>query len=292
MSAGVARVPVGADGTAWFKANPPGSAFEPGLLGALSRLAPHMVPPPLAVDTRRAWMLSMDAGSRLGELLRRDADPAHLTVLLRRYAHLQLELAARPEELLALGLPDLRPAVLPERLAALLDDPAVRAALRPGQVRALRDFAPVLARRCRQLEGFGFAASLDHGDLHPNNVFGCADGALAFDWGDASLTHPFSSLLVLLRAGGRFFGAEGLAALRSAYLEPWLEAGYGPGEVRRAADLAVRLAPVARAMAWGRVFACFTDADEPNANQARRLLHLLAAGPLDEVPEQAYRAEA
>lgn len=213
-------------------------------------------------------------------------------MLLRRYARLQVELAARPDELLALGLPDLRPAVLPERVAVLLDDPAVRAALQPGQVRALRDFAPVLARRCRQLESYGIAPSLDHGDLHPNNVFGCADGALAFDWGDASLTHPFSSLLVLLRSSGQFFGAEGLAALRSAYLEPWLAAGYGHAEVWRAADLAVRLAPVVRAMAWGRVFACFTDADEPKANQARWLVQLLAANPLGEVPERAYRTEA
>lgn len=276
----VARVPVGAQGTVWFKANPPGSAFEPGLIAALGQWAPEMVPPVLAVDTERAWMLAFDAGSRLHELLDRDPDPAHLIPVLQRYARLQRDLSARTDELLALGVPDLRPAILPERLETLLAGEALRAAVGEGRFEALRGFPPELRERCAQLEAFGIAASLDHNDLHPNNVFGSGDRGLLFDWGDASVGHPFSTLLVVLRAARTHFGAADLGRLRAAYLEPWLGDGYRLAELERAADLAMRIAPISRATTWRRVFPCFAGVEESNASVARWLVHLLASDPL------------
>jgi hypothetical protein len=121
--------------------------------------------------------------------------------------------------------------------------------------------------------------------LHPNNVFGRGEEAVAFDWGDASLTHPFSSLLVLQRASARFFGVEALAALRSAYLEPWLEAGYQQADLQRAVDLALLIAPVARATAWCRVFPCFAGTRE-------WIARLLSSDPLGDLPRApgAYRS--
>lgn len=279
----VARVPI-EDGrqTAWFKANPPGSAFEPGLMAALARWAPGMSAPLVAVDTDRAWTLTLDAGAHLLERLEGDPDPEHLTALLRRYARLQRDLSGRTDELLALGLPDLRPARLAERLEALLADPAVRASIGPDRLGALSRFTPELRERCARLDAFGVPASLDHGDLHPKNVFGFGESAMPFDWGDASLAHPFSTLLVLLRASKPHFGAGGLARLRSAYLEPWIEDGYRLEDLQRAADLALTITPISRAMAWGRVFPCFADAEEPSANTARWLAALVAADPLGE----------
>src|SRR5581483_7228186 len=151
----VARVPVGAHGTVWFKANPPGSAFEPGLIAALGQWAPGMVPPVLAVDTERAWMLASDAGSRLHEVLDRDPDPAHLIPVLQRYARLQRDLSTRTGELLALGVPDLRPTTLPERLETLLADQALLAAIGETRSEALHGFLPKLRERCAQLDAFG-----------------------------------------------------------------------------------------------------------------------------------------
>jgi hypothetical protein len=267
-------------GSVWFKANPPGSGFEPGLLGELTRWAPEILPPLLAVDTGRAWTLSKDAGMHLSELLLRDPDPDHLRPLLRRYARLQRALATRKQELLTLGLPDLRPHLLPSRFEALLAQPEVRATIDEAQYDALAAFAPTLRRRCRELDGFGIPASLDHGDLHPNNVFGQGSEALAFDWGDGAWAHPFCTLLVLLRSAAEFFDADALAAVRAAYLEPWLEDGYRAADLERAADLAMRVAPVLRAMAWRRVFPCFAAVPEPNANAARWLSRLLDDDPL------------
>lgn len=276
----VVRVPV-EEGNVWFKANPPGSAFEPGLLAALARWAPDMIPTPLAVDTARAWTLSKDAGTLLRDLLLRDPDPQHLRPLLRRYAQLQRALVPRKQELLALGLPDLRPQVLPNRFEALLAQPLLRASLDEARYEELVAFTPRLREYCRELAGLGIPASLDHGDLHPNNAFGQGEDALAFDWGDGSLAHPFCTLLILLRSATEFFDADGLATLRAAYLEPWLEDGYRAADVERAADLAMRVAPISRAVAWRRVFACFADTVQPNENAARWLGRLLDEDPLN-----------
>lgn len=279
----VARVPVGEHGTAWFKANPPGSAFEPRLIAALAQWAPDMVPPLIAVDTERAWTLTMDAGSRLSEELDRDPDPAHLTPLLRRYARLQRDLSARTDELLALGLPDLRPGTLPARLRSLLADDAVLRALGESRHEALNEFEAHAGVVCEELDGFGIPSSLDHCDLHPNNVFGAGESAVPFDWGDATLTHPFSTLLVLLRSSRPYFDLEGLAELRRAYFAPWIDEGFELTDLERALDLALRLAPISRAMAWGRIFPCFAGAHEPNANAARWLAQLLATDPLGDL---------
>jgi hypothetical protein len=267
-------------GTVWFKANPAGSAFEPALLAALARWAPDMLPSPLAVDTARAWTLSEDAGTHLRELLLRDPDPDHLRPLLQRYARMQRALVTRTQDLLALGMPDLRPQVLPGRFEALLARPALRSTIDEAQYEALAAFAPVLREHCRELDGLGIPASLDHGDLHPNNVFGQGERALASDWGDGAVAHPFSTLLVLLRSAAEFFDADGLAAVRAAYLEPWMEDGYRSADVERAAYLAMRVAPVLRAVAWVRVFPCFAQVAEPNANAARWLGRLLDDDPL------------
>jgi hypothetical protein len=283
----VVRVPVEGARAVWFKANPPGSAYEPGLLAALGRWVPGLVPPPIAVDTVRAWTLTQDAGTHLREILREDPDPERMRPLLQRYARMQRALTPRQQELLALGVPDLRPQVLPRRFAAHLADPAVRAQLTDEQHARLTAFMPVLRDRCRELARLGIPASLEHGDLHPNNVFGSGRDALAFDWGDASLAHPFGTLLVLLRSVDEFFDADGIARLRAAYLESWLQDGHRAVDLERAAHLAMLVAPISRASAWVRNFPCFAHAMEPTENAGRWLVRLLDDDPLGDDAEAA-----
>jgi hypothetical protein len=103
----VARVPTD-QGTAWFKASPPMSAFEPALLAALSRWYPENFAAPLAIDLGRAWSLARDGGQTLRERHEHDPDADAWPRALRRYAALQLSLAAHADDLLALGLADLR----------------------------------------------------------------------------------------------------------------------------------------------------------------------------------------
>ncbi len=274
----VARVPIDRDETVWFKANPPGSGFEGALTLSLDQAGGSWTPQVLAIDAARAWSITLDAGMPLGQSLRLDANPRPLMPIVARYALGQRVLGLKLRELLDLGLPDLRPSVLPSALEAMLDRPALRAVIgHPEGIddatyERLRAYTPRLRELCAELDALDSPPpSLDHGDLHPNNVFTSGVNARLCDWGDASLAHPFSSLLVLLRTLREFLDADGVAAVRTAYLDSWRGDGYRGTDLERAAELAVLVAPILRASAWQRVFPCFADAEEPNVNAARWL---------------------
>ncbi|SNT64102.1 Phosphotransferase enzyme family protein [Asanoa hainanensis] len=240
------RAPTAA-GPFWFKANTFGCRYEAGLASALGWWAPESVLVPVAVDPDRGWLLTADAGAIL-----RESSPTldDWSALLVSYAGLQQELAARAEEMVALGVPDQRPALLPGLLAGLLDDDAIRADLGSDRLAALSAVMPAFETWCAELAGDGLGTSLQHDDLHDGNVF--ASGRF-FDWGDASVAHPFGTLLVTLSSAGYTFGLEPgapeLLRLRDAYLSAW------PGDpvaLRRSATLACRVTRVSRALSWRR----------------------------------------
>jgi hypothetical protein len=235
-------------GQVWFKANGPDSAYEAGLVAALAEWAPGSVLTPLAVDASRGWLLSPDGGTIL-----REAGPPSLSqwqAMLVAYAGLQREVAARVPEMLALGVPDQRPERMPDHLAPLLDDPAVRADLGEARHASLAAMAPEYATWCAELAADRIAATLQHDDLHDGNVFLVDGGFRFFDWGDAAVSHPFCSLLVALRVAGLHFG-HSLDRLRDAYLEVW-STDADRKTLLRSADLATRVGIVGRSLSWRR----------------------------------------
>ena len=242
-----------AQGPVWVKAAGPGTAFEPRLVAELARLTPS-VPEPLAVDGERGWMLSPDAGGRLRDL-DDDAWVRAWQRLLPAYAELQRAAAPDVERLAGLGLPDTRPDRLPRLLADVLDDSTVTAGLSGGELARIRALQDPYARWCHELAAGGVSPSVQHDDLHDGNVLVSGDALSVIDWGDTSIAHPFSTLLVTLRSiasrAGRPLDETGLVGLRDAYLEPWTDR-HAPGELRRLADLAVAVAPLGRSLAWRR----------------------------------------
>jgi hypothetical protein len=283
----VAAVPTD-QGTVWFKASPPMSSFEPALIAALARWQPDRFIAPIAVDTDRAWSLTRDGGPTLRERLCGSPDISALHTTARDYGRLQQDLVRHTDELLALGVADLRPASVPGHFTRLLADPALHdvldtpAGITRSQHRALSALAPQLTDWCTELDKLGIPASLDHADVHPNNIF--AATGMPFDWGDAALAHPFASLLVMLRTAAEQAGlpadAPELGALTEAYLEPWLAAGYTRDAIDRALPLALRVAPLARALTWGRLFPCYLDHPAPWSNAAKTLAGILDDDPL------------
>jgi Phosphotransferase enzyme family len=275
-------------GSVWFKANAPAAAFEPPLMLALGRLAPGHVLVPLATDLERGWSLLPDAGARLREALAENPDLGLWEEPLRHYAAMQRRTATATDELLGLGVPDLRPQALPERFDALLALPQVKAQIdQPQGVSAerfvqLQRLRPRLVRWCERLAEIGVPPTVEHSDLHDGQAFRDAvTGRWVFiDWGDSSVGHPFVSLHIVLRWVAERYqlgpDAPELARLRDAYLEPWT-AEHGIDELREAAELAVRLGVIPRALAWLRVFpeaeqACF----EQQGRDALSLLSQLA----------------
>jgi hypothetical protein len=231
------------DGDRWIKQCGPGTRFEAGLNELLGRLVPERVLVPLEVDAEAGRLVLPDGGPSLGEQLPKEQWLDAMLAALPVYAELQRTLEPHVGELLAVGVDDMRPSVLPGRF-----EQALEVAPHP-QIAALR---PEIAAWSAQLAQSPGAASLDHNDLHPFNLLA---GGRFFDWGDAVVAHPFACMLVPLRM---FPGAS----LRSAYLEVFDDLG-SRAELEETLELAVRLAPIARTLVWRRALG-----DPPDARWA------------------------
>lgn len=265
----VLRVPTDR-GHLFLKASAPALRHEAAIVAFLAQRRPEIVPTPLAVDLEQGWMLMADAGIRLRELVEAERDVSRWLDVLPRYARLQVDLAGAAAELLALGAPDMRLAVLPARYESLLDEldaldvldrletaagddrlgvPVVRPS---EEMRRLRDAVPRVAAMCRELAGYGIAETIQHDDLNDGAVYARDGRYLVLDWGDACVSHPFFSMSVALEgviAWGvdDVEGSVDIAPFRDAYL-----AGFGgerAGEdLRAACALAMRLGWVCRAI--------------------------------------------
>ncbi|MEU8164430.1 aminoglycoside phosphotransferase family protein [Micromonospora parva] len=282
------RVPTD-DGPVWFKANNPGTVHEAVLITALAELTPDRVLAPIAVDPGQGWSLLPDGGESLRDVLARDSDLAHWERALPGYAALQLASAPHADELVVRGVPDQRPEVLADLFVELLDDRealliGAEGGLSPEMHERLRAEVPSYAQRCRRLADIGIPATVQHDDLHDGNVFAGRDGYRYFDWGDASVAHPFGTLLVTLRAvaDARKLATDDaqLVRLRDAYLEAWTDR-YDRRTLVEAADLAIALGPVSRSLSWRRAL---DTAAESRAEYAAAvpgwLEELFAASPL------------
>lgn len=240
------RVPV-TGGFVFFKVCGAVQAFEPYLTAQLAGRWPGRVAEVLGHDEERGWLLLADAGTAVAEF----GNPPRAWVdALPGYAELQRGEAARVGEYLAHGVPDLRVAALPERYEQLLRRELPLGAEEVGR---LRGFAVRFGELCAELAAAGVPDSIQHDDLHMRSLYRRDGRGRVLDWGDASVSHPFASLVVTfrfletfngLRPGDPWFGR-----LRDAYLEPWGSAGGGLEEVFA---LAVRLGTFAHACAWAR----------------------------------------
>lgn len=217
-------------GAVWLKECKPVQAFEVPLTVALASRWPDRLPPMLAAEPDRGWLLLGDAGSPIAAL--GDALDAW-AVALPLYAELQQREAALVEEHLAAGVPDLRAHTLPERYTSWLErEPRLAA------------FAPRFAELCASLTR---APTVQHDDLHESNVY-ARDGRLVFlDWGDTCIAHPFATMLITFRYVAHFHDESWVPRLRAAYLEPW---GRGLDDEL---DAALAVAAFARILQWERI---------------------------------------
>jgi hypothetical protein len=226
----------------WFKACAPHQAFEVPLTASLSARWPTTVTEVIAYDVDRRWLLMADAGETLRKL---GNPPERWLEVLPAYARLQAGERDRVADHLETGVPDLRLTKLPQRYDDLL---AAELPLEPDERATLAAFRPRFSDLCAELDSHGIEPTVQHDDLHMNNVFVKDDVLRVLDWGDASISHPFFSLFETFRfliemnhlgSGDPWFGR-----LRDAYLEPW-----GPGHVETF-ELAQRIAGSARSIAW------------------------------------------
>jgi hypothetical protein len=269
-------------GTVWFKANCQAQAFEPHLQALLARVAPEEVDEPLDVDGERAWMLTRDRGATLRE--RHETTLSDWQSVLQEAASLQRIVAAHGRDVLALGVPDCSPVTVPARFDLMLerlrdrpdDDPAHLAA---DVVERLEVSRPFVRRAARVLTDGPVPVTLQHGDLHPGNVFS-VDGRLRiFDFGDAQWAHPLESLPLpwAVTKDDRSLPWQELLA---AYHEPWSDL-LTIDEVAELLAAAVVTQPVNRSFGWWEALAEATDEEwsEWGEAPARHLAHVVQPWP-------------
>ena len=247
--AAVARVATGA-GDVWFKEPAPSLAFEPALTVAVSRRRPAFTPEVLASEG--TWMLTRDAGQQLRAVVKGGGPAPSWDELLPVYAELQIELANYATELVALGAPDRRPAMVSAAYSGLVERVGRHSSL---DIKRLQALAAELESLTDALE-WSLPASLIHEEFHESNVFVREGRARLLDWGEATVSHPFAGLVNTLR-DIRFRrrlkpnGRE-MRRLRSVYLEPWTSFG-SPRELSELFDRGYVLGALCRALTWDRV---------------------------------------
>jgi Phosphotransferase enzyme family len=259
-------------GVVWLKAAGPGTRFEVGLYEILQLVALDQILEPIALDSLRGWMLLPDGGVPLGEQLDGRALIDAMPHVLSEYAELQRRVFGHLESLLALGITDMRPEVMPGRFEEALEliGAGVQSPADEGTLRRVSGVRSTFASWCRELAAMPGQASLDHNDLHPWNVFveqGSARGVRFYDWGDSVVAHPFASMLVglgyLHTQVGIPIESPELTRLRDAYLDGFRDIA-PHRELVETLQLACRVGKVARALTWERALRAQGDDAPPD----------------------------
>jgi hypothetical protein len=152
--------------------------------------------------------------------------------LAREAAELQRTLVEHREALLDAGMTELRPEDAAGYLAARVEQYAALAAgdprrLAPDVAEEVRARLPDVRRWAEEVAALGLPITLNHNDLHENNVFDAGDRLRFFDFGDSLLTEPLGVLLIPLNILGEKLGADSddprLWRVADAAIEVWTD---------------------------------------------------------------------
>lgn len=251
-------------GSLYFKAGGPTQAFEPGLLRLLSERSPQNTLPLLAAEKSRGWSLMPDGGQTLRQIGEGKPNFFAWRQILLQYVELQIASSKWQTEMLTCGVPKTSSQYLIEMYSTILGDDELSLVgegedfLTIIQYERLQRNAPVIKDMFAELDGFDIPLCLEHGDLHDANIFVQDERYILFDWGDASLTHPFFTLLLPIRHLADKLGVSeyaehpDLIVLRDNYLQPWVQFA-SQDHLLKAWSLANHLAKFARTVNWYRV---------------------------------------
>jgi len=256
----VMRVP-SSEGMLFFKATADETIHEIALTEKLAAWFPDCMPDLVAVDTARGWMLMRDGGEQLRASIRPTKDVRPWEPVITKYAEVQIGLAEHVDEILALGIPDHRLAALPALYTKLLaDEESLMIDKEKGVTSAdyqqLQNLKPRFEQICADLAAFGIPASVNHGDFHDGNVLVKDRRITFFDWGDASVTHPFVSLRTFFVSMEIALGLDDWApptsemlTLRDRYLARW-EGFASKEQLLKAYNVSRPAASIVKALSW------------------------------------------
>jgi hypothetical protein len=156
--------------------------------------------------------------------------------VLVRYAEAQLAMAPCRDRVLATGTPEVSPATVPDQARSLLEElagtPEEEGGLTAADAGRVAARLPELDAWCAELAALGVPESVQHDDLHSNNVCWNGDAASArvIDWGDTTWGCPLGTMLATMNSvawhagvyvDGQPVDDPRVLRLRDAYLEPF-----------------------------------------------------------------------
>ncbi len=147
-------------GPLYFKAVEPSFAFEAPLTEALARRWPAHLPPVVAIDAARGWLLTAHGGQVVRDLVHGEDGAVHWERLLAQFAQMQIESAGEADRLIALGVPDRRLARLPQLYEEIVADRETLLVGRPGGLseedwKRAQAFLPEVEALCTELADCG-----------------------------------------------------------------------------------------------------------------------------------------
>ena len=242
----------------YFKASASVFAHEAALTGYLARFRPDLFPELLAVDTSRHWMIMRDAGMPLRQFIRSEKSVSRWQDVVSLYVDLQKDLTRHVDDLLALGVMDRRldkltglfETLIPDEPSMLLD--TEDESLTTDEYARVKESIPEFTQMCERLASFGIHETIHHDDFHDGNIF-VRDGRIIFtDWGESAITHPFFTLVVMMRSVDNSLGMDfshEAEQVRDMYLQQWTS--HAPlDQLRSIVKLAQRIGYVNRALTW------------------------------------------
>ncbi len=243
------------DGWIYFKTSHGPGANEAGFLAAMSARWPQTLFKPLAVDTRRNWMLNRDyfKGGKPGSELEQ------LQPFYAAMAKLQIDSLNYLDDLSDAGCQQLSLADL-SHFCRQADQHQNRwqeggGGLKDAEFHQFRTALQSLTSDFEELAGIGLPMMLVHADFRAGKMVLSGADHRIIDWAGAVISHPFMTLLPLIRQSWSDVNANSavgislpqplLDDIQQHYLPAFAE--FAPVDVLlRALELTVKLEPVWR----------------------------------------------
>ncbi|WP_449536621.1 aminoglycoside phosphotransferase family protein [Ferdinandcohnia sp. Marseille-Q9671] len=257
-------------GDVYFKANGQATRHEAALSKHLNETSFGKTARIISSNEVNGWLLMEDLG---GTSLRSIKDKRIWQQALQEYAELQVTQISYVDNLIYRGVPDRRIPKLKSEVEQHLRDMSSR--LSTEEAEKILSLQKEILKMCDELYSI-VPSSIEHGDLHSNNIRVVDNNILFFDWGDASISHPFFSTRIFWHALDDLIEKESewlaiVDEFRPYYLEPWLKFATMK-ELDEALRISDELACIQRALSWYIYLTQQVDRNERPAQWLRLFL--------------------
>lgn len=244
----ILRIPT-EEGDLYFKAVGPSAVFEASLSEHLNSHHEGKTVEIIDIEPEKGWLLMKDIK---GKSLRELKDKSLWKRAISEYGRLQVKETSNIEALLSVGVTDRRMNVLKAEINKHLEG-MCDTGLNEEETVKIMALKPELLKMCDEMEGV-IPYSIEHGDLHSANIRLVDDEIIFFDWGDATVTHPFFSTRVFWHSLDELIASESewinmVNEFKPHYLEQW--AKFAPmEELERLLLISDQLSCVYRGLSW------------------------------------------